>query len=79
MTAPRVGNGRSVHPPPFLGLHVCNKMDAWPMDGPILLHARAYLITRRRKNAWEGDIRQTDGHRDSMIQSAQLADLMKIE
>ena len=29
-------------------------MDAWPMDGPILLHARAYLITRK-KIAWEGD------------------------
>ena len=43
--------------PSFLGLHACNKMDAWPMDGPILLHARAYLITRK-KIAWEGDIKQ---------------------
>ena len=22
----------ALHPPPFLGLHACNKMDAWPMD-----------------------------------------------
>ena len=43
--------GRLTRPrthPSFLGLHACNKIDAWPMDGPILLHARAYLITRKK-------------------------------
>ena len=29
-------------------------MDAWPLDGPILLHARAYLI-KRKKIAWKRD------------------------
>ena len=61
-TRPRDGSTRGrwtlcTHPP-FLGLHACNKMDAWPVDGPILLHARAYLI-KRKKIAWEGDT-QTD-------------------
>ena len=37
-------------------------MKAWPMDGPILLHARAYLITRK-KIAWEGDRHQTASNR----------------
>ena len=53
-TAPSVGDGRSAPTPPFLGLHVCNKMDLWPMDGPILLHTRSCLIPRK-KIAWEGD------------------------
>ena len=26
--------------PPFLGLHACNMMDAWPIDGPVLFHAK---------------------------------------
>ena len=61
LTRPRDGSTRGqwtlcTHPP-FLGLHACNKMDAWPMDGPILLHARACLITHK-KIAWEGDIKQ---------------------
>ena len=42
--------------PPFLGLHACNKMDAWPMDRPVLLHARACLIPCKNKIAWKGDI-----------------------
>ena len=39
----RVQKNACTHPP-FLGLHACNKMDAWPMDGPVLLHARTCLI-----------------------------------
>ena len=44
--------------PSFLGLHASHQMDAWPMDVPILLHAKTYLITRR-KIAWEGERHQT--------------------
>ena len=42
--------------PPFLGLHACNKMDAWPMDGPVLLHARACLIPRKKSYMKRGHI-----------------------
>ena len=44
--------------PPFLGLHACNKRDAWPMDGPVLFHARACLIPCK-KIAWKGTDTQT--------------------
>ena len=59
-TRPRNGSTRGqwtlcTHPP-FLGLHACNKM-----DGPVLLHARACLITGRRKN------RMGRGHQTNTI------------
>ena len=53
---------------PFLGLHACNKMDACPMEGPILLHARAYFITRKQI-AWEGDT-QADTQADRQMDIA---------
>ena len=31
--------------PPFLRLHACNKMDPWPMDEPVWLHARARTLS----------------------------------
>ena len=51
--------------PPFLGLHTCNKMDSWPMYGPILLHARVCLITRKKNcmgrghTSWQTDFATT--------------------
>ena len=64
--------------PLFLGLNACNKMAAWPMDGPILLHARANLITRKKNFMGRGHQTTSNRHRDSMIKSAQWADLMKM-
>ena len=56
--------------PPFLGLHACNKMDAWPMDAPlsfytqepILLHAKGNHMGRGQTSNIKQH--QTDGHRD---------------
>ena len=51
-TRPRDGSTRGrwtlCTRPPFLGLHACNKMDAWPMGGHDLLHTRACLIPRKK-------------------------------
>ena len=48
------------------------------MDGPILLHARAYLITCKTNRMGRGQTnRPTNGHGDSMIKFSQWADSMK--
>ena len=57
-------------------------MNTWPMDRGCIHQfsdkGRMHKFPHAKKIALEGDIRQTDGHRDSMIESAQWADSMKI-
>ena len=79
--------------PSFLGLHACNKMDAWPMDawpmddgrvGGGLVHQFSdegpiHQFPHAKKSHGMGtDRKKNNGHRDSMIESAQWADSMKI-
>ena len=52
----------ALHPPPFLGLHACNKMDAWPMDAPLSFYTQEPILLHAKKIAWEGDRHQTSNN-----------------